>query len=70
MRPHSEKYPRQLAAVRALRAALEVGYLTQAGRHWRFGRRLFHAITVNALIDAGEAVRVGDHVVRWRPAHA
>jgi hypothetical protein len=32
-----------------------------------FGRRHFHPKTVNALIDAGEAVRLGDHVVAWRP---
>ena len=51
------------------RAALRVGYLTKEGRHWSFGpRRRFRPRTVNALIDAGEAVRVGDHVVRWRPA--
>lgn len=53
----------------ACRAALKVGHLTKAGRHWAFGwRRRFRPRTVNALIDAGEAVRIGDHVVAWRPA--
>lgn len=51
-----------------LRLALQKGYLTKSRSHWRFGRRRFLPRTVNALIDAGEAVRIGDHVVAWRPA--
>jgi hypothetical protein len=42
-------------------AALKQGYLI------KFGRRLFDSITVNALIDTGEAVLVGDCVVAWSP---
>ena len=47
-------------------AALKQRYLIKSVRHWSFGR-LFHSITVNALIDTGEAVRVGDCVVAWSP---
>jgi hypothetical protein len=61
MSPHSLKYPRAVAAEALCRAALKQGYLI------KFGRRLFHSITVNALIDTGEAVRVGDCVVAWSP---
>ena len=49
------------------RAALARGPLTEhrvmaggRGVFWRCGRRLFSAKTVNILIDAGEAVRVGN----------
>jgi len=65
--PHSLKYPRAVAADALCRAALKQGYLIKSGRHWSFGRRLFHSITVNALIDTGGAVRVGDCVVAWSP---
>lgn len=68
MTPHSLKYPREVAAEILCRAALQRGHLVQSGRHWSFGARLFHSVTVNKLIDAGEAVRVGEHIVAWRPA--
>jgi hypothetical protein len=66
MSAHSERYPRRACPLAACRTALRHGFLTQDGRHWMFRRRRFHAITVNALIDAGEAVRIGEHVVAWR----
>jgi hypothetical protein len=68
MSEHSERYPRWAAAVPVCRNALQIGYLTRSGNHWKFGQRKFHGATVNKLIDNGEAVRVGDHVVAWRPA--
>lgn len=67
MSAHSERYPRWVAALPACRAALKRGHLTRSGKHWQFGRRKFHGATVNKLIDNGEAVRVGNHVVPWRP---
>lgn len=54
-------------AIEICREALRQGFLTKSARHYVFGRRHFHPKTVNALIDAGEAVRLGDHVVAWRP---
>lgn len=68
MSAHSLRYPRRASAEKTLRIALQRGHLTQAGRHWLFRARRFHASTVNNLIDRGEAVRVGDHVIAWRPA--
>lgn len=57
------------STIAACRAALAVGHLTKDGRNWRFGfRRRFRPRTVNALIDAGEAIRIGEHVVKWRAA--
>jgi hypothetical protein len=59
-------YRRFADPVETCRNALQQGFLTKAGRrHWSFGRRHFHTNTVNALIDSGEAVRVGDHIVKW-----
>lgn len=55
------------STIATCRAALRVGHLTKDGRNWIFGRRRrFRPRTVNALIDNGEAVRVGDHIVAWR----
>ena len=67
MSAHSLKYPRAIAATALLRAALQRGHLIQDGRHWAFGARLFHSATVNALIDTGEAVRIGNCIVKWSP---
>lgn len=55
--------------IKTCREALRRGFLTKATGtgHWIFGARKFHPNTVNALIDAGEAIRVGDHIVRWSP---
>lgn len=61
-------YPKRVPATLLLRSALKVGFLVKSGRHWKFGSRLFHSITVLELIEGGEAVRIGDHVVAWRPA--
>jgi len=68
MRAHSARYPRWAAAVPVCRQALRRGHLVRHGRHYLFGHRLFHSATVNKLIDNGEAVRIGDCVVAWRPA--
>jgi hypothetical protein len=68
MSAHSDRYPRWADPLAACRAALACGHLTLGQRFWMFGRRRFHHATVNALIDAGEAVRIGEHVVAWRPA--
>lgn len=68
MNAHSAKYPRWAAAIPICREALRRGYLIRDGRHYLFGRRKFHAATVNKLIDDGEAVRVGECVVAWRAA--
>jgi hypothetical protein len=69
MSPHSLKYPRRVASITVCREALRVGYLVCDGaKGWSFGRRRFHCGIVNQLIDNGEAVRVGNCVVRWRPA--
>lgn len=60
-------YPKP-RAIECCRNALQLGYLTKGRKQrWIFGRRKFHPQIVNALIDAGEAVRIGDHVVAWRP---
>jgi hypothetical protein len=57
------------STIATCRAALRTGHLTKDGRNWIFGRRRrFRPRTVNALIDAGEAIRVGNHVVAWRAA--
>jgi hypothetical protein len=52
------------------RAALARGPLTEhrimhggKGVFWRCGHRLFSAKTVRLLINAGEAVRVGHHIM-------
>lgn len=55
------------SSLAACRAALRKGPLHRESRGWRFGRRLFRFRTINALVDAGEAIRVGDHIVAWRP---
>lgn len=57
-------------ALAICRAALRHGNLVLSGQNggfWLFGQRRFHPGTVNALIDAGEAIRLGDCVVRWSP---
>ena len=64
----SYSYPRPSIAIETCRAALRAGHLTLSSNKWAFGRRLFHPAVVNALIDNGEAIRVGDHVVAWRVA--
>lgn len=46
------------------REALRRAPLVREGRAWRFGRRLFSNVTINNLIASGDAVRVGDKVVR------
>jgi hypothetical protein len=46
-------------------AALCIGPFTLepgSGGHWRFGRRLFNAVTVWRLIKAGLAVRIGNEL--------
>lgn len=64
----SRTYRRFADPVATCRTALQLGHLTKRGQFfYAFGRRLFHINTVNALIDAGEAIRVGEHVVRWSP---
>lgn len=68
MSAHSEKYPRWAAAVPVCREALKRGFLTFDRGNWSFGRRRFRQSTVNSLIDNGEAVRIGQHVVAWRAA--
>jgi len=68
MSAHSLAYPRRARALEACREALRRGFLTQSGNHFAFGRRLFHPQTVRTLIDNGEAVRIGAHIVAWRPA--
>lgn len=64
---------RQLVGERALsicRQALRRGPLVREWQHWRFGRRLFRADTVNALIAEGFAVKIGDRVVATEFAEA
>jgi len=66
MSDHSVKYPRRCCPLALCRSALSRGYLIRSGRHWAFGSRLFHAATVNALVDSGEAIVIGEHCVAWR----
>jgi len=66
MSTHSERYPRWAGAVAVCREALKRGHLTLDRGNWQFGRRRFRGDIVRVLIDNGEAVRVGDHVVAWR----
>lgn len=70
MSEHSERYPRWARALPMCRAALSRGHLIMVGNHYLFGHRKFHPATVNKLIDAGEAVRIGDCVVKWSAACA
>lgn len=49
-------------AMAQCRAALRTGSLLNVGQHYLFGRRFFSLATVNALILAGEAERIGDVV--------
>lgn len=56
-------WPRPLGTADAVcLAAIRQQPLTRDERHWRFGRRLFNRGTVNRLIAAGAAVRIGDEV--------
>lgn len=66
MRRH---YPRP-DALKTCRAALRRGHLTREPKAWSFGRRRFSFWIVRQLIDAGEAVRIEDHVVAWRATNA
>ncbi len=60
--------PYYQSTVDVCRAALQRGHLTKiTPTEWKFGRRTFGSWTVNRLIDAGEAIRIGDHIVAWRP---
>lgn len=52
-----------LPALAVCRQALLQGPIHKSGRRWLFRRRLFSSSTVNALIDAGEAIRIDDRVV-------
>lgn len=58
-------------ALAICRAALRRGHLVASGQNggfWLFGQRRFHPRTVNRLIDTGEAIRLGNHVVAWSAA--
>jgi len=57
-------------ALGVCRTALVSGRLTRDKTGWRFGRRRFPFHIVRTLIDAGEALVVGEYVVRWSPANA
>lgn len=50
------------SALAACRHALTIGTLKYVGQQYLFDRRFFSAATVNALILAGEAERIGDVV--------
>lgn len=63
----SRRYQSYPDALRTCREALRQGHLTQDGNHWTFGKRKFHPATVRKLIEYGEAVKVGNHVVAWSP---
>lgn len=68
MKPHSARYPHYPSSLVICRAALARGPLVKVGPAlWAFGRRRFNHWTITRLIDNGEAVQLGDHVVAWRP---
>lgn len=50
-----------LTAFAALQIAPFVKVSGQGG-HWKFGRRMFNAVTCRALIDAGLAIVIGNEL--------
>lgn len=59
------KYVKSAAICRAAlaRAPLQIKINPNGGCTWAFGHRLFSSAVVNALIAAGEAIRVGNEVL-------
>lgn len=53
-----------LSRVVIAREALKRGPIMKHKHGYRFGRRSFSGQTITALLDSGEAVRDGNHVVR------
>lgn len=58
------RYTKSAAVCRAALALapLKIKINSAGGCTWAFGHRLFSAAVVNALITAGEAIRIGNEV--------
>jgi hypothetical protein len=58
-KPPRRPHPLKVNPLSFAREPLTQPWRARRTKHWAFGRRRFHSLTVNQLIDNGEAIRIG-----------